>query len=107
MPKRTQSYEEWLIDSLKDPEEAAAYLNAHLAKDEDADDDDELFLMALRHVAAAHGMAQLADKAELGRESLYKALSSEGNPKFSTLTAVLRAIGLQLLVGVRRSRFAH
>ncbi len=94
MPKRTKKYEESLIESLKDPKEAAAYLNAHLVDD----DGEDVFLLALRDVARAHGVGGIAESASLGRESLYKALSKDGNPKLSTLRALLRAIGLRLSV---------
>jgi probable addiction module antidote protein len=96
MPKRTKQYDESLMESLKDPKEAAAYLNAHLEDDEK--DAEELFLMALRDVAKAHGFGDVAKNAELGRESLYKALSKDGNPKFSTLRSLLKAMGLKLSV---------
>ena len=81
MPKRTRSYEASLLESLKDPKEAAAYLNAHL--EEKGEDAEALFLMALRDVAASYGITNIAEKADLGRESLYKALSSGGNPKLT------------------------
>lgn len=96
MPKRTRKYEDDLLESLKDPEEAVAYLNAHL--DDDGDDTEELFLMALRDVAKAHGFGDVAERADLGRESLYKALSESGNPKLTTLRALLKAMGMKLTV---------
>ncbi len=99
MPKRTRSYEESLVQSLTDPTEAAEYLNAHLA--DDSDDDDELFLVALRDVAKAYGFTEVAARADLGRESLYKALSETGNPRLSTLSTLLRAMGLRLSVEVQ------
>ncbi|OGQ91863.1 MAG: putative addiction module antidote protein [Deltaproteobacteria bacterium RIFOXYA12_FULL_58_15] len=98
MPKRTRRYEESLHEDLKDPDEAAAYLNAHL-EDESADSD-ELFLLALRDVAKAHGFTEVAQNAELGRESLYKALSATGNPRLSTLSSLLKVMGLRLAVEV-------
>ncbi len=94
MPKRTKKYEESLVESLKDPKEAAAYLNAHL----DEEDSEDVFLLALRDVARAHGVGEIAETASLGRESLYKALSKDGNPKLSTLRSLLKAIGLKLSV---------
>src|SRR4051812_30183595 len=96
MPKRTKKYDESLMESLKDPKKAAAYLNAHLEDDEK--DAEELFLMALRDVTKAHGFGDVAKSAELGRESLYKTLSPDGNPKFSTLRSLLKAMGLKLSV---------
>ena len=101
MPKRTRKYEDSLVQSLKDPAEAAAYLNAHL--EEDGDDASEMFLVALRDVAKAHGFSDIASQAELGRESLYKALSETGNPRLSTLSALLKVVGLRLSVEVQEA----
>ncbi len=97
MPKRTRKYEESLIESLKDSKEASAYLNAHLEEAEE-EDAEELFLMALRDVAKAYGMTEISERTDLGRESLYKALSESGNPKIKTLWVLLNAIGLRLMV---------
>jgi probable addiction module antidote protein len=101
----SDSYQDALVESLKDPDYAAEYLNVHLQKDEgDSDEEAErLFLVALRNVARAHGVASIAEKTELGRESLYKALSADGNPKLTTLRAVLEAMGLQLTIKPRRA----
>lgn len=99
MPKRTRSYEDSLHAALKDPAEAAAYLNAHLA--EKGKEAEKLFLLALKDVAAAFGIKALASKASLGRESLYKSLARSGNPRLSTVAALLRAMGLELAVKVR------
>lgn len=96
MPKRTASYNDWLQEQLQDPDTAAAYLNEHLT--DDGEDSDEIFLVALRNVATAHKVSRVAAAAELGRESLYKALSPNGNPKLSTLIGVLKAIGLQMSI---------
>lgn len=105
MAKRVKKYEDSLIQSLKDPQEAAAYLNAHLQ--DEKGNSEELFLVALRHVAMAFGVAGVAKSAKLGRESLYKALSPKGNPKIETLSAVLKAMGLKLSVeAVRKKRTA-
>lgn len=76
MAKRTKNCQETLLDSLKDSEEAAAYLNAAL--EENTEDAEELFLLALRNVAEAHGVTRLAEAAALHRENLYRALSKEG-----------------------------
>jgi len=58
--------------------------------------DPALVAAALGDIARAKGMAQIARKAGLGRESLYKALSPEGNPEFATGLKVVRALGLRL-----------
>jgi probable addiction module antidote protein len=91
-------YEEWLIESLKDHDSAVAYLNAALEESIKGDAESQaLLLLALRDVAEAQGgIAKIAKKAHLGRESLYKTLSSKGNPSLSTLTALAHAMGLEL-----------
>ncbi len=99
MAKPTKSYQAALLESLKDPQEAAAYLNAAL--EDDSEDADELFLLALRNVAEARGIATLAEEAVLNREGLYRMLSAKGNPRLSTLGALLDALGLRLAVEVK------
>ena len=78
---------------LKTPEEMAAYLDACF--EEDAGDG-VLIRAALNDIARAKGMTQIARDAGLGRESLYKALSSSGNPEFATIMKVMKALGLRL-----------
>ena len=100
MTKKTLDFNQWQLDRLKDPNEAAAYLNEFL-KDDGEGDYEELLLIALRNIATVHGMASVAEKSQLGRESLYKSLSGSGDPKLRTVTAVLSALGLCLKVGVK------
>jgi probable addiction module antidote protein len=76
---------------LKSAEDMAAYLEAALEEQDPA-----LFAAALGDVAQAKGMSQIAREAGLGRESLYKALSADGNPEFATVLKVLRSLGLKL-----------
>lgn len=76
----------------KDQEFAAAYLKAALEET----DEPRVLLMALRHVAQARGIARVAKAAGVERESLYRALSANGNPRLSTLHAVAKAVGLKL-----------
>ena len=87
-------YEDSLIESLKDRKEAAAYLEAAIE-----DGDQAVLMLALRHVAQAQGgAAEIARRANLTREATYKMLSKAGNPALSSLTAVLAATGLRLVV---------
>ena len=72
-------------------EDMAAYLEAALQEGDSA-----LIAAALGDIARAKGMSQIARDAGLGRESLYKALSAEGNPEFATIMKVITALGLQL-----------
>ena len=76
---------------LETAEDMAAYLEAALE-----DGDPVLIAAALGDIARAKGMAYIAREAGLGRESLYKALSPDGNPEFATVLKVVRALGLRL-----------
>ena len=92
--KLTRDYHEDLIESLKDPKEAQAYLDAALEEGEE-----RLFLKALRNVAEAKGgLGKAAVKTKLNRESLYKMLSDNGNPKLTSLEALLDYFDLRLSV---------
>jgi probable addiction module antidote protein len=97
---RSKAYEQTLDEALADPRDAAEYLSAALAEDDPA-----AFLLALRDVTQVHGgIGRLAEEAELNRESLYRMLSEDGNPRISSLNAVLHALGLQLSVAPEKSR---
>jgi probable addiction module antidote protein len=99
---RKSSYQKDLIESLKDPREAAAYLNAAIEENDRA-----IFLLALRNVAKAHGgMASVAEKAKLNRESFYRMLSKKGNPEIESLYTILHAMGLRLAVEAGKSKAA-
>lgn len=76
---------------LNTEEEMAAYLEAALEEGEPS-----LVAAALGDIARARGMTQLARDTGLGRESLYKALSPNGNPEFATIMKVVQALGLRL-----------
>lgn len=78
-------------EHLEDDEDVAAYLEAALE-----DGDHQVIAAALGDIARAKGMAWLARETGLGRESLYKSLSSDGNPNFATILKVMRALGLRL-----------
>lgn len=78
-------------ENLRTEEEMATYLEAALEENDPA-----LISAALGDIARAKGMTQIAKQTGLGRESLYKALSPDGNPEFSTILKVIKALGLQL-----------
>ena len=98
--KRTRDYQETLIKGLKDPLEAAEYLNAALEQG-----DQEMFLVALRNVAQARGgLSQLSRAARLNRSNLHRLLSKHGNPEVQTLAEILHTFGLRLAVYAEKSR---
>lgn len=92
---RSKPYRDGLLASLKDPQEAVAYLDAALEAG-----DKEAFLLALRNVAEVRlgGLGKLAQITGLNRESLYRTLSGNGNPELSSLDRLLHALGLRLSV---------
>jgi probable addiction module antidote protein len=91
---KTDSYQKHLIEDLKDSQEAIGYLNAALEGG-----DRNVFLLALRNVAEAHGgLSKLARKTKLDRANLYKVLSKHGNPEIGSLENILKALGLRLAI---------
>ena len=78
-------------DYLNDEETIAEYLTAALE-----DPNPDVFLAAVRDVARARGMAQLAEDAGLGRESLYKALTPGAKPRYDTVLKLLHALGVKI-----------
>ena len=90
---RDASFDDYIVKTMKDPVEAAAYIEAAMELDDPA-----ALLVALRHVAKAHGMAEVARRADVGDKTLFKALSADGNPTLSTVHKVLAAVGLRLSV---------
>ncbi|WP_027190843.1 addiction module antidote protein [Fundidesulfovibrio putealis] len=92
--KASVSHHDAVVAELRDdPELAVEYLKATL------EEDDEVALrIGLRRLAQAYGVQEIADKAGLRRENLYRALSPKGNPTVKTLTSILRALGLRLSV---------
>ena len=88
---KTETYPWDAADYLETREDMVAYLDAALE-----DGDPKLIAAVLGDIARAEGMAHIENETGLGRESLYKALSAEGNPEFATILKVTRAIGLRL-----------
>jgi probable addiction module antidote protein len=89
----TVPYRDQLLKRLQDPAEAAGYLTACF------EESDEVFLLGLRDVVEAHGgMAQLANATGLNRETLYRTLSGNGNPRLSSLGLIIEALGLRLSI---------
>ncbi|HVX41926.1 MAG TPA: addiction module antidote protein [Gemmatimonadaceae bacterium] len=78
-------------DYLRTPRDMAGYLEAALE-----DGDPGVIAAAIGDIARAKGMTRVAEEAGLGRESLYKALSRDGNPELATVLRVLKALGIQL-----------
>ncbi|MFO1265734.1 MAG: addiction module antidote protein [Rubrivivax sp.] len=92
-PLRTKNTPYDVAEHLRTPEEMAAYLDAWL---EEAPDDIAGIARALGDIARAKGMSQVAKEAGLSRESLYRALSADGNPSFATVLKVAKALGVRL-----------
>ena len=78
---------------LKTDDDMVSYLQACM---DEAGDDAAFIAKALGNIARAKGMSQRAKDTGLGRESLYKALSGDGNPSFATILKVMHALGIKL-----------
>jgi probable addiction module antidote protein len=81
------------VDYLESEEEIAQYLN-----DAYQDDDPRMFMIALGNVTKAKGVAQIARKTGLNRESLYKVFSGQSSPQWSTVQSVMKALGCHLTI---------
>lgn len=87
----------YVLERLRDPQTAAAYLSAAAGED-----DPGAFLQALRNVTEAMGgIAKIATRTGLNRQQLYRTLSKEGNPELRSLTKILDASGLQFVVAAK------
>ena len=97
--RKTKTYPYDSAEYLNTSEAVSAYMEEAMATADPA-----LIAKALGTIARARGMSQVAKKAGLSRESLYKALGTEGNPEFGTVIRVMRALGLKLSVTAGRWR---
>jgi probable addiction module antidote protein len=94
MTKPYVGHDDATIESFKkDPEYSAEYLNAVLE-----DGTQEELMLALRRIASAYGMRDVADTAKLNVKTLYRTLSTAGNPELKSFQAILGAMGLRLAV---------
>ena len=94
MARKTGDYHSEHIEWLKNPENAAGYLNAVIEEE-----DKDALLLALRNIAEAEGgMSAVAEKAHVKRESLYRMLSTRGNPGLSNLLSILHGMGLKMTI---------
>ena len=89
--RKSSDYKDFLAKRLQDPEMAAGYLTACFEEGEEA------FLLAIKDVAEARGgIGSLAKATALNREGLYDMLSKKGNPRLSSLSTILKALGMTL-----------
>ena len=101
MNKRHKDFNVYLTEALQDPKLARAYLNEALA-----DEDQRVFLLALKNVLEAQGgdMTSLAEEANISRQNLYRMLSTKGNPRWDNLRSVLYTLGLELEIKTYKHR---
>ena len=89
--KKYRTHDDYLNKALKDPKEAALYMNAAVEEGDPA-----LILTVLAQVVRAHGVSKMARKVSLSRAGVYKTLSKKGNPELKTFMGILSASGLQM-----------
>lgn len=91
---KKETFTRWdATEYLKTEEDMALYLDAMI---EESNGDPRMIAVALGDIAKARGMTQIAKDTGLARENLYKALSADGNPEFSTVMKVITALGIKL-----------
>ena len=94
--KHTTKYEDELIEDLKDPEEAQAYLEAAFDAYEE-DSDTQALLLAMRDVAEAQGgIGELSKKTSISRQHLYQILASKHNPRLDNWLSILSGLGFRI-----------
>lgn len=94
----TRSWDDYMQETLSDPDYAQTYLEVAI-EEYLKDDDVDSFLQSLRHLATARGgMTRIARKTGLSRESLYRTLSRRGNPQFRTMLSVIHALGMRVRI---------
>lgn len=102
--KNTGSYDEFLLEQLKDPEEARAYLEASIEAYEE-DGDTAALLLAMRDVAKARGgIRKLAERTGMSREYLYGVLSTRNKPGLDNLLGILAGLGFRVKLEPRENR---
>ncbi|MBA8667778.1 putative addiction module antidote protein [Holosporaceae bacterium 'Namur'] len=103
MSNTFRNYDELLVERLKNPQEAQAYLE--VAINEFIEDHDKTsFLYAIKVIAIAQGgLSKLSKKTHLNRQNLYKALSNKGNPKLDTIGSIINGLGFKINIGLKLS----
>ena len=93
-----RDFKDYHVEKLREPDEAKIYLSVALDAYEQ-DGDTRAFLLALRDVTEAQGgITKLAERTNLNRQNLYKALSGKGSPGFKTIETILHGLGFRLSV---------
>ncbi len=94
--KRTlRNYDEWLVESLKDPNEAMLYLKAAFEEYE-KDRDLDILLHSIWAYAKAQGISDLAKRSNINRQNLYRIFTGERNPRFKTMESIARGVGFEV-----------
>ncbi len=98
MSAKGTSFNEYLMEKLKDPE-----LACHFISEAMQEHDPEYLKVALGEIVKAYGVGYISDQTGIGRQTIYKMLSEKGNPTHRNLVAILDALGLELMVRPKKS----
>src|SRR5580698_6822472 len=96
--KGTASFEADLMEKLRNPEFASAYIMSAIV-----DNDLDFLPIALGDVAKAHGISKLANETGINRRTLYKIFDKKGHPSFDLVTQILQSLGLQIEVKPKKA----
>lgn len=103
MAKKYTKFQDYLVEKLRDPEEAKAFLDAAIDSFEE-DNDTEAFMLSLRYLTEAKGgVAKLSKVTKLNRQNLYKVLTGKTSPKLETAFTILKGLGYHLRAEPLRS----
>lgn len=92
-----RKYDEYLIETLKDPKEAEGYLNASLEAYMD-DNDAAALMLSLEHLARAkYSITEVSKQTGIPRQNLYKIFDNETNPNFNTIFILIKSLGFKLV----------
>jgi probable addiction module antidote protein len=99
MKNKSNHFETDLMEKLRDPEFASAYIMSAIV-----DNDMDFLPVALGDVAKAHGISKLSDKTGINRRTLYKVFDKEGNPSFELVAQIIQSLGLEIKVHPKKSK---
>ena len=97
--KQVNSFESDLMEKLRDPEFASAYIMSAIV-----DNDMNFLPVALGDIAKAHGISKLAEESGIHRRTLYKVFDKKGHPSFDLVTQIMDSLGMELQVRPKKSK---
>lgn len=99
MKTKAPTFEDDLMQKLRDPEFASAYISTAILEN-----DMDFLPIALGDVAKAHGLSKLSENTGINRRTLYKVFDKEGNPSFGIISQIMNGLGLELEIKPKKQK---